>query len=241
MSEQPFISICTPLFNRTKWLPLMKFNIKHLDYPKNKIEWCILDTYDNKSVPWDKLFKSEKEIKEVEEELGIKINYKMNSNAYKIGCKRNMIIKQSNHKLIANMDSDDIMLPCWLKHSLEIMNSDKRCTLVGTPEMTFVFPHYNYKITGIRCPQKRMMHEAGMVYTKKHWKAMGGYGKSSSGEGTKLVDFNENKCLKTSADKVIICVCHDENTIDKERFKDKSANNICLGGPLKDVLEKIFA
>ena len=58
------------------------------------------------------------------------------------------------------MDSDDLILQSWLNHSIEVMNSDKRCSLVGTNEMTFVYPHYDWKITGIRCPEKRMVHEA---------------------------------------------------------------------------------
>ena len=69
---------------------------------------------------------------------------------------------------------------------------------------------------------------------------MGGFATSSQGEGTKMIDFNENKCLTTSADKCIVCVCHDGNTIDKDQFKDKSMNNVVLGGPMKEVLQKIL-
>jgi len=151
-----------------------------------------------------------------------------------------LLVKQATHKICANADSDDIILPSWLNHSIEVMKSDKRCSLVGTPEMTFVFAHYGWKVTGIRCPEKRMIHEACMVYTKKHWRSMGGFGNSSQGEGCKMVDFNEAGCLPTSADKCIICVCHDDNTIDKDQFKDKSMNNVVLGGPMKEVLQKIL-
>ena len=46
--EYPSISILTPTFNRTKWLPLMINNLERLDYPKDKLEWVILDTHDKK-------------------------------------------------------------------------------------------------------------------------------------------------------------------------------------------------
>lgn len=240
MSDFPLISILTPVFNRTKWLPLMLYNLQHLDYPKDKLEWVILDTHDNKSVEWDKLFKNKIEIKDAQSKIGFKINYQMNDNSYMIGEKRNKLVKQSSYKICANMDSDDAMLPCWLKHSLEVMRSDKKCGLVGTPEMTFVFPLLDWKITAISCKDIRMAHEAAMVFTKKHHRAMGGFGKASSNEGTGMIDHNENKCLRTEADKVIICVCHKDNTISKDRFSDKTNENVKLGGPIKDVIEAII-
>ena len=240
MEELPYISICTPLFNRSKWLPLMIYNLQNLDYPKDKLEWCVLDTHDKKDNIWNKLFKNEKEIDAVEKQIGFKINYVSKPNNYPIGKKRNMLVKQATHKICANADSDDVILPSWLKHSIEVMRSDKRCSLVGTPEMTFVYAHYDWKITGIRCPEKRMIHEACMVYTKKHHRSMGGFTASSQGEGTSMIDFNEKKCLPTSADKCIICVCHNDNTIDKDQFKDKSMNNVVLGGPMKEILQKIL-
>ena len=69
--------------------------------------------------------------------------------------------------------------------------------------------------------QKKMIHEAGMLFTKKHWKAMGGFGKSSQGEGTKMIDnMNEKTVGLTECKDVIICICHNDNTINKDRFKE---------------------
>ncbi len=240
MSDLPFISILTPIFNRTKWLPLMLYNLQNLDYPKDKLEWVILDTHDNNCISWDKLFKSKKQIQDAQSKIGFKINYQMNDNSYTIGDKRNKLVKQSSYKICANMDSDDCMLPSWLQHSLEVMNSDKKCTLVGTPEMTFCFPLLDFKITAISCKDIKMMHEGAMVFTKKHHRAMGGFGKASSNEGFGMIENNENKCLRTHADKCIICVCHNDNTISKDRFSDKTNENVKLGGPIKDVIEAII-
>ena len=240
MSDLPLISILTPIFNRSKWLPLMMYNLQNLDYPKDKLEWCILDTHDNKSVAWDKLFKNKKEILDCQNKIGIKINYQTNDNSYTIGDKRNKLVKQSSYKICANMDSDDAYLPPWLKHSIEIMNSDKKCSLVGTTEMSFVFPLLDWKITAICCKDIKMAHEACMLFTKKHWSSMGGFGRKSSNEGFGMIEHNENKCLRRKADKCIICVCHTENTICKDRFADKTNENVKLAGPIKDVISSIL-
>jgi len=107
--------------------------------------------------------------------------------------------------------------------------------------MIFVHTDEDYMLSGIKCGEKRMYHEAGMVFTKKHHRSMGGFGKSSQGEGTSMIDFNENKCLGTSADKVIICICHPNNTIDKSRFKEKAINGgTKLGGSIRKIIEDII-
>ena len=236
--ELPCISIVTPCYNRTKWLPLMLFNLQQQDYPKDKLEWCILDSKDGDSD--DKLFKSKEEIKKAEEIIGFPIKYEYKNIKMSIGQKRNYLTKIATHKICANLDTDDIFLPQWLKHSMEVMKSDKRCSLVGTKGMLFCYPDDDFKMTGIECDKKRMIHESGMVYTKKHSRSMGGFKKSSQGEGCNMIDFNENKCLCTDASKIIICICHGDNTINKDRFRDSDIGDVHLGGILKKIVCNIL-
>ena len=51
---------------------------------------------------------------------------------------------------------------------------------------------------------------------------MGGYTKSSQGEGTSMIDnMNPKKVGLTEAQHVIVCVCWNGNTISKDRFQDR--------------------
>ena len=46
MSENnnfPLVSVCTPTFNRRPFIPYIKKCFKHQTYPKNRIEWIIID------------------------------------------------------------------------------------------------------------------------------------------------------------------------------------------------------
>ena len=141
-------------------------------------------------------------------------------------------------KLIAMMDSDDLMVSSWLKHSLEIMKKGNY-SLCGTNQMIFLYPKDNWKTTPIQCVDKRMMHEAGMLFTKKHWKAMGGFISSSQGEGTKMVDnMNEKKVGLTETSKVIVCICHTNNTINKDRFKEYK--EVGVGEQLSDYHRQLI-
>ena len=42
-NTMPFVSICTPTFNRRPFIPYTIKCIENQDYPKDKIEWIIID------------------------------------------------------------------------------------------------------------------------------------------------------------------------------------------------------
>lgn len=231
--NEPQISILTPTWNRNKWIPLMIHNLTNLDYDKNKLEWCILDD------GTEKMFNSIEDIKNLEEKIKIKINYQYKNTRLTIGHKRNLLTKMAKYKICANMDTDDIFFPTWLKHSISVMNSDKRCSLVGTKAMLFCYPDEDFNITKIDCKKKRMIHESGMLYTKKHHKMMGGFKKGNAGEGTSMIDSNEKMCLCSRVEDVIICIAHSENTVKKDTFRDKEVG-LSLDGELKDLIKSIL-
>lgn len=215
--DLPHISICMPIWNRTDWLPLILTNLKKLDYPKEKLEWLILD--DSREV--HRLFPDQAKLDEVKEFLSpIEINYKVDDERKTIGEKRNWLCKNAKHKIIAFMDSDDMYFSNYLKHSIEVMRKNK-ASLVGSPEMLFLYPFKDWKITGIRCSQKRQIHEASMVFTKKHFRCQGGFIKSSQGEGCKMVDNHcEGKIATTDIQHCMMCIAHIENTVNKDMFLD---------------------
>ena len=41
--ELPFVSVCTPTFNRRPFIPYMIKCFNHQDYPKDRMEWIIID------------------------------------------------------------------------------------------------------------------------------------------------------------------------------------------------------
>jgi len=210
----PNISLLTPVYNRNRFLSLMVFNIQMFDYDKNKLEWVIFD--DGKK---EKLL-DHKTLEEVQKAIHpVKIKYHYNVNKhYSIGEKRNWLIKNCTHQHWANMDSDDIYMPSYLKYSIDMMKENK-AGIVSSPEMLFIFPHHNYQMSYIKCPAKRQCHEGCMVSTKKYVRSMGGFKKKGTGEGSSLIDFSENRCTKTDIRKLMVCVAHDDNTCDKDRFK----------------------
>jgi glycosyltransferase involved in cell wall biosynthesis len=226
--DLPYISILTPTYNRNHFIPLMLSNLVKFDYPKDKLEWVIDDDGTEKMINTDEEMDRLKQVVHP-----IKIKYLVHPQRRLIGVKRNYMVKQATHKIVAMMDTDDLYMSPYLKKSIELMNKEK-CSLVGSNQMVFMYPHHNCKITAIECSAKRQIHEATMVFTKKHWKAMGGFAKNSQGEGAQMIDsMKGTKIGLTHITDCMLCIAHKQNTIDKGNFLDaQDISKDCRISPL---------
>jgi len=239
--ECPNVSIIIPCYKRRKFVPLMICNIFHMDYPKERLEINILQ-----DGPED-LFRNKQELEYFKEMCGCKINYVYEKDIRRtIGEKRNRLVKMASHKIIACMDSDDIYMPTYLRYSVSAMKEHK-VGITSSASMMFCFPHYDYKLTGIRCGHKRQAHEACCVFTKKHWRSMQGFiskgEKGNQGEGVKMIDYNEKNMVNLDIRMLMICIVHnvDEgNTINKERFKDADMDGSLEDFPHLECLKMIL-
>lgn len=241
--EDKDLTLLTPIYNRSKWLPLMISNIKNFDYNKKKLIWYILDSKDGDEDI--RLFPKTKEGDELSEWVReqikpVKLIYEYRGKKMTIAEKRNHLVKSSPTNWWANLDSDDIYMDCYLKYSLSIALKEK-VQLVGSPQMIFVYPHYDFKVTAIECSAMRQIHEATMVGTKKYVRSMGGFTKrDKKGEGASLIDGNEMNVRKTECAGCMICVCHNTNTCSKELFKETNVQEAKIEGEKMDVLKEIM-
>ena len=232
--EYPYISIGMPIYERNNFTQIIMSNITNFDYPKDKLEFVIDD--DGKK---EKFINSENELQQLSQAIHpVKLNYNYYNNKRSIGKKRNNLVKLSTHKLIAFMDSDDLYLPTYLKHSLEIMKKDK-AGLVCSNQMLFIYPHHNWKSTGIQCGHKYLGHEATMLFTKKYFKAMGGFDNSSRGEGVNFIKgMSGNSVAMSCIDKCMICICHNDNTVNKDLFLKHDEIKIKLSDYDKSIISQ---
>ena len=238
-SRLPSISILTPTFNRKRFLPLMIYNIYHFTYPKEKVEWNILESNDNSLNNYEKLFNDKSEIADLEEKLGIKIKYEYIDNEMSIGKKRNWLSNTSSHGYLINMDDDDLYLPSYLNHSINIlMNTGKQIT--GCLDMLFIYPQKDYQMSFIRCVKDfTLYHEATLCITKSYFRRCNQYKDSNKGEGRNMYKNHKSKCGNSDIMKCMICVCWDGNTVNKDKFLDYKINTNIQGDSL-NILKKIF-
>ena len=234
----PHISILTPTCNRKQFLPLMINNMNGFNYPKKQIEWNILESNDNSSENYDKLFNDKDEIKDLEETLGIEINYKYIDTQISIGEKRNMLSKSSSYEYLINMDDDDLYLPSYLNHSIDIL-MNHQTDITGSLDMLFIYPRKDYQMSYIRCDRNfRFYHEATLCMKKTHWKKYK-YTGSNQGEGENIFG-NAKYCSLSDIIKCMICVCWEGNTINKDIFL-KNHINMQIHGTSLTILKKVLS
>jgi glycosyltransferase involved in cell wall biosynthesis len=210
--EYPTVSVLTPTYNRKKFIELCIFNLKNQTYPLEKLEWYLIDDSEESY--------TKEELEYIKKSIyPIKFKYEYNRIKSTIGEKRNKLVKNSSYKICIMMDDDDIYQHTYIQRSIDTMiNNKKQC--VGSNQMIFYFKDKpDKRLTIIRCQSKRQIHEATLCFTKKYFRSMcGGFKKSSQGEGTGLLDFNDKNIENIPIDDLMICICHKGQTLSKEPF-----------------------
>lgn len=128
-SKLPFVSICTPTFNRRPFIKAMIENYLRQDYPRNKMEWIIIDDgTDN--------------IRDLVEKVpGVK--YYSYDVKMSLGKKRNLMHEKSCGDILVYMDDDDYYPACRVSHAVEMLQSHPEALAAGSSEIYIWFKHIN--------------------------------------------------------------------------------------------------
>lgn len=125
--EVPFVSVCTPTFNRRPFIQTMFECFKNQDYPKHRIEWIIVDDGTDK-------------IKDLIETSNIpQIRYFEIENKIALGAKRNYMHKHVKGSIIVYMDDDDYYPPERISHAVEMLQKDDSVLCAGASEIYLYF------------------------------------------------------------------------------------------------------
>ncbi len=232
------ISILTPVFGRSKFFPLWVMNLRHQDYP-HELLTVIVDECTDKDTP---VFC--KDIGYLEKLIHpMKLIYHTCGRRRTIGEKRNHLVKMCKTKTFCFMDSDDMYMPTYVSHSYKMLKQNK-VGLVGSDKMVFTFPKHDFKLTAIDCKDNiSMIHEATMMATKKFFNSTCKFKKNSRGEGVNLFEgLKEHQVFITDIRMLMICLVHDDNTVDKDRFNPETLGNLDfeLDDDMKNFIKSIL-
>ena len=125
--ELPFVSICTPTFNRR---PFWEYTIKcflHQNYPKDKMEWIIIDDGTDK-------------IKDLVEGIP-QVKYYEYDVKMPLGKKRNIMHDKSKGDIIVYMDDDDYYPPERVSHAVNMLVTHPSALCAGASEIYIWFKH----------------------------------------------------------------------------------------------------
>ena len=125
--ELPFVSVCTPTFNRRPFIPSLIKCYNHQKYPKNRMEWIIVDD------GTDKIEDLVKDL-DIPNVKYIKLNEKIT-----LGKKRNLMHTYCKGDIIVYMDDDDYYPPTRVSHAVEKLISSPNALAAGSSEMYIYF------------------------------------------------------------------------------------------------------
>ena len=126
-SSFPFVSICTPTYNRRPFIPIMFECFKNQTYPKSRIEWIIIDDGTDK-------------IKDLIDDSGIpQIKYFSIHEKMTLGAKRNLCHSKCKGSIIVYIDDDDYYPPERISHAIETLSNNKHAMIAGSSEIYVYF------------------------------------------------------------------------------------------------------
>lgn len=126
LPKYPTVSICMPTFNRRPFIPTIIQCFHHQTYPKDKMEWIIVDD------GTDKIGDLVAHIPQV--------RYYSFDEKMTLGKKRNMCNDLATGDIIVYMDDDDYYPPQRVSHAVNCLR-DERVLCAGSSIMHIYFKH----------------------------------------------------------------------------------------------------
>ena len=127
--DLPFVSICTPTFNRRPFIKSMFQCFRNQTYPLSRMEWIIVDDGTDK-------------IQDLVEQSGIsQIKYFPLDQKMKLGEKRNFMHSKTTGSILVYMDDDDYYPPERVDHAVDMLRIHKTAMIAGSSEIYIYFKH----------------------------------------------------------------------------------------------------
>jgi len=208
-NDLPKVSIITPTKNRKIFFELAITNFNNYIYPKEKLEWIIVD---NGNEYLDDILPTDYRIKY------IKIDNTVN---YSIGFMRNKCIENSSNDIICYMDDDDIYRPesilARVKSLIKYKSEGIEC--VGCTQVGCFNILNGQSVLG----SNKLMYlsEASIAHTKKFWIDRNYHNLDYYGEYKHFLLYRQSKIKSIPYQFIMTALNHNSNTTGNLRnFKN---------------------
>ena len=123
----PFVSICTPTYNRRPFIPSLIKSIQQQRYPVNKLEWIIVDDGPDS-------------IEDLVKDIPI-VRYVRYNTKITLGHKRNVMNSLAKGDYIIYFDDDDYYPPTRIYHAINTLLINPSISIVGSSELLIYYNH----------------------------------------------------------------------------------------------------
>ena len=224
----PFVSVCTPTFNRRPFIPIMFECFRNQTYPKDRMEWIIVDDGTDKiedlvltsNIPQIKYFR---------------VDTKMT-----LGAKRNLTHEKTKGSILVYMDDDDYYPPERVAHAVERLQGDPKSLCAGSSEIYVFFKHIMKMYQG--GPYGPNHATAGTFAFKRELLSQTKYNeKSCLAEEREFLKNYTVPFVQLDSLKTILVFSHIQNTFDKKKLLDSPNQLFCESSKkVKDFIKFDF-
>jgi len=216
--KYPFVSVCTPTFNRRPFINAMIKCFNHQDYPQDRMEWIIID--DGTDLIEDMIASHPR------------VKYFKYETKMTLGKKRNLLHEKSRGEILVYMDDDDYYPPQRVSHAVEMLVSHPEALCAGSSEIYIYFKHVGQmKRFGPYGPNHAT---AGTFAFKRKLLKNNRYNDEAclAEERAFLKDYTV-PFVQLNPMKVILVFSHEHNTFDKRKLLINANPDIVRDSPKK--------
>jgi len=203
--ELPFVSICTPTFNRRPFFSSLIKCIEHQLYPKDKMEWIIVDDGTDPikdlitPVDW------------------IQVKYVYHKTRLLLGQKRNIMHSQCKGDIIVYIDDDDYYPRERVSHAVEMLMNHPTYLIAGSSEM-HIYYHDLDKLYQCGPYGKYHATAATFAFRTELLQNTRYNDETALAEETKFLKNYSIPLLQLDTLKTIMVVAHSHNSFDKKKL-----------------------
>jgi glycosyltransferase involved in cell wall biosynthesis len=218
------VSVVTPTYNRRMFIPTLIEIYKAQNFPKEKMEWIIID--DGRDKVQDLFEEASKTIPN--------IRYIYKGEKMRLGAKRNELNKLAKGQIIVAMDDDDYYPPERVTSCVEAFKKNPKIDLAGSSEMNLYYLD-SKKIYTIG-PYTSTHATNGTMAWRKSYSDKHKYDEfvTKAEEITFLENF-KNPMIQLDPLSTILVICHEDNTADKNELREE---HLAISGKIQSKFKE---
>ena len=231
----PPISIVTLLYNRRKFFELACHTMLLTDYPKNKIEWIIVEDSDNPDES-----ASDRVIAVANAAAPLRVEYIPLQKKTPVAEKRNLGVAKATADIVLMMDDDDHYPETSFRRRVAWLTQHSwkpravTATTIACYDLVKGISAVNTPPMGL--PLGQRISEATLTFYKDWWAARAFPSDVQVGEGEGFVSGRENEVLEIPPQQIIVAFSHGANTSSRRIPSGADVKPGCFWGFQKEFL-----
>lgn len=227
----PPISIITLVHNRPKFIENACLNLLSTDYPRDKMEWVVVDDSDPDQSPSNRILQFAEMFAP-----GV-VTYVPLVKKHTIGYKRNLGVERAKHNILVMMDDDDHYPTTSFRRRVAYLRKARKsyecatCTTIAMYDLRKGTSAVN--VPPYTLPMSKRCSEASMVFTRDFWNRRK-FPDTSQAEGEGFLEGRESQVVEMPPQQMIVALSHGSNLSGRSMPDAKPS---CFWGFERPLLE----